>query len=98
MLAAAVFTGLGSLLYFRDDNGNTFFERGVERFARNSGKSLVLRFLAILAAMQIIMFFCYHIPAAIHEKHFPSHWPESISSKSYFNDHQCGFDTPRPCP
>jgi hypothetical protein len=96
--AAFVFTTMGSLFYFRDDHGHTFVERGLERFTRNSSKVIALRFLALLAAMQFTMIGMYHVPLAFFEKHFPAHWPESIASKSYFNDHMCGYDTPRPCP
>lgn len=96
--AAFVFSLMGALFFFRDDKGHIFVERGAERFARHSAKEVGLRFLALLAAIQLIMILGYHVPVAFHEKYFQGHWPESIASKTYFNGHMCGYDTPRPCP
>ena len=95
--AMFIFAALGCLVYFRNDQGQTFCERGVERLQKNSAMQIGVRFLAVLAALQLIMAVCYYFPVALFQKYYPSHWPESISSQSYWNNHMCGPQTPRPC-
>jgi hypothetical protein len=98
LLAALMWTVMACLWYFRDDHGNTLVERGLRGVRRDSGKGIVLRFFAVLAAIQLILIIFYQVPMALYEKHQNGHWPESISTQTYLNDHQCGYDTPRPCP
>lgn len=98
ILAALMWSMLASLYYFRDDRGQTFVERGLDLSETNTAKGIVLRFFALLAAVQLILTIFYHIPIALHVKYFPAEWPEAISSKTYFTGHICGYDTPRPCP
>lgn len=98
ILAALMWTVLSAFVFYRNDKGQTLVERGVERYPATSFKAIGLRFLALLAAVQLILIVFYQLPMALHQKHFPGEWPESIAGKTYFNNGQCGFGTPRECP
>ena len=98
LLAALMWTMLSSLWFFRNDRGQTIVERGLERFKTHSAKHIAMRFFALFAATQIILFTFYQVPMAFHAKYYPGHWPDVMTERSYFNNHICGFDTPRPCP
>lgn len=95
--AAAMFTAMICLAYFRDDLGNTIVERGAQPSAPDA-KSIVSRFLAILAASQIIFFVTYHLPAMLIVSIHQPTWPLDVQHTSYLNDHLCGTGTGRACP
>ena len=40
----------------------------------------------------------YQVPMAIHAKYYPGHWPDVLVNETYWNNHICGYDTPRICP
>ena len=100
VFASMMWTVLSSLWFFRDDHGYTIAERGIERLQlkRGSLKEAAVRFFALLAVTQLILNVFYSLPMAVHAKYYPGHWPEVLSSKTYFTGHICGFDTPRACP
>lgn len=98
ILAALMWTMCASLWFFRDDRGQTIVEKGLEKFRANSAKHITLRFFALFAAIQIILMTFYQVPMAFHAKYFPGHWPDVVSNETYWNNHICGYDTPRPCP
>jgi hypothetical protein len=98
IFASFMWMMLASLWYFRNDQGQTFVERGLHPAESNTAKGIALRFFALLAVTQLILNLFYSLPMAVHAKYYPGHWPESMSSKTYFTGHICGFDTPRPCP
>jgi Spirocyclase AveC-like len=96
--AGALFTGLAALRHFRNDQGETFADRGVERLQLSGGPKTLLRFLAFVGASQVIMMGTYNIPVATLIASHPARWPASIQSRSYLNDHVCGAGTDRLCP
>ena len=98
LLAALMWTMCASLWYFRDDRGQTIVERGLENYEANTWRHITLRFLALFAGIQIILMVFYQVPMAIHAKYYPGHWPDVIANETYWNNHICGYDTPRPCP
>jgi hypothetical protein len=88
------FTGV--VLYFKDDKGYTFAERGVEklRAAQTKGQRSVVRFLALMGLFHTAMFFFYSLPMQIFSINggpFPSEVP------SYLLNGVCGPETDVPC-
>jgi hypothetical protein len=88
------FTGV--VMYFKDDKGYTWAERGVEklRIARTRGMKSLLRWLSLMGLFHTAMFLLYSLPMqlfAINGGAFPEHVP------SYLRNGICGPDTPYPC-
>jgi hypothetical protein len=98
IFASLLWTIFAAFGHYRDDRGFTLVERGAERLPSASARTLGLRLLAVLAATQVILIGAYQVPMALHERSHHGHWPASISGRSYFNDGQCGYGTPRRCP
>jgi hypothetical protein len=96
--AGALFTGLASLRHFRNDKGETFADRGVDKLKIGQGRKNALKFLAFIGASQVIMLVTYNIPVATLIASHPAKWPASIQSRSYFTDGVCGHGTSRLCP
>jgi hypothetical protein len=96
--ASALFTGLASLRFFRNDLGQTFADRGVDKLSIGKGRKSILKFLAFVGATQVIMLVAYNIPVAALIASHPAEWPESIQERSYFTDGVCGEGTTRLCP
>lgn len=100
-LYEAVFFGgvvgfTGVVVYFRDDRGLTWAERGLERLqvARRRGMKTVVRWLALMGLFHTVMFFFYSVPVqlfAINGGPFPPDVP------SYLRNGVCGEGTPYPC-
>ena len=88
------FTGV--VMYFKDDRGYTWAERGVDklRVARSRGGKTLVRWLAMMGLFHTVMFFFYSVPMqlfAINGGPFPENVP------SYLRNGVCGPDTPYPC-
>jgi hypothetical protein len=91
-----MFTGLCALRYFRDDRGNTFAERGVERLKGPRWQSNLLRVFAVIFAVQAITFVLYAIPAAWGSTHTQP-WPKDTLKRSYFTIGLCAGTTGEAC-
>jgi hypothetical protein len=96
--ASALFTGLASLRHFRNDKGETFADRGIDKLRLSTGPKTALKFLAFIGASQVIMLVTYNIPVATLIASHPAKWPTSIQARSYFTDGVCGQGTNRLCP
>ena len=98
MLTIAVtFTGIASLRYFRDDQGRTLVERGLDRLRVGGARRTALRFLAILFAVHAILFLGYNVPNSWVGAH-SGPWPADLVKRSYFTDYLCGAQTNSACP
>jgi hypothetical protein len=87
------------LRYFRNDRGETLVERGAIKLGTSGIKVTILRFFAVLAAMQAILFAGYHAPMAVWTILNPdAAWHPNMVDNSFLNDHICGVGTPRICP
>jgi hypothetical protein len=88
------FTGV--VMYFKDDRGYTWAERGVDRLriARTRGMKTLVRWLAMMGLFHTVMFFFYSVPMqlfSINGAAFPEHVP------SYLLNGICGAGTPYEC-
>ena len=99
VLVAAAVTLATCLRYFRNDRGETLVERGAYKLGDSGLKATAVRFLAVLAATQAILFVGYHAPMAAWTIFNPNAtWRPNMVDNSYLNDHICGIATPRVCP
>jgi len=89
--------GYASLLYFRNDKGQTIVERGVERIKSGGASQIGLRFLAVTALATLIYMVSYNIPYWILNISTNEGWPESTQSESYWTNGICGPGTDRHC-
>jgi hypothetical protein len=92
-----IIAGLGALRFFKDDQGRTMVERGVDALKLGSGRANVLRFLAVFGMINVLVLCCYNVPNAIIGAHSTA-WPADLQKRSYLTDHICGPGTKLPCP
>jgi hypothetical protein len=88
------FTGV--VMYYKDDRGYTWAERGVERLriTRTRGMKTLVRWLAMMGLFHTVMFFFYSVPMqlfSINGGPFPKDVP------SYLLNGICGQGTPYEC-
>jgi hypothetical protein len=95
-LAVGLWTTLmGVFLYYRDNQGYSFVERGINDINAPKPFKTTLRWLALVGILNVIMFFGFnftHIMISTHADKFPRNVP------SYFNNGICGEGTPYNCP
>lgn len=95
--ASLLYTTWGALRFFRDDRGQSFAERGLERlrFARSSTEWI--RLFAVSGAITAIFFAFYHVPNAMLAERGAA-WPQDVQKRSYFTTGVCGPGTDVACP
>ena len=96
LLIAPTMTAFVSMRYFRNDRGETFAERGIDKVALQGWRRTGLRFVAIVG-MVTSGFLVYQVPA-IAIGMYSSPWPEDIVTRSYFNPGLCGPGSEYACP
>lgn len=99
IFASVLFCALGCFRYFKNDKGQTLVERGAERIA-SPRQATACRLLAVIAAVQVIFFVTYHIPAGLTLGAHIEPIPEDVLDRSYFINGMCGGAgiTPPNCP
>ena len=95
-LWGATWAGFACLRYFRNDKGETFAERGLDRLRVGGRARPVIRVLAIAGAMNA-MFICYGIALSFFAQR-QDPWPQDILSRSYLTNNLCGPGTSYHCP
>lgn len=90
------FLGYASLLYFRNDKGETLVERGVDKLRSGKSQKLALRFAAMSACCALIYMLSYNIPYWI-TNNVNEAWPAE-AQKSYWTNGICGPKTDQACP
>jgi hypothetical protein len=99
VLFAAVFLTLFTMLrYFKNDQGQTIVERGVDRLHVGIRRKALLRFLALVAIGNLIYLVGYDGPIALWTRATAGAWPADVQRRSYFTDYLCGEGTNRVCP
>jgi hypothetical protein len=90
-------TAFAALRYFKDDKGYTLVERGVDQVRATPRQKNGLRFLAVLAVVQLSFLAFYNLPSTFMGARSAS-WPRDLQKRSYFTDYICGAGTDRACP
>jgi hypothetical protein len=89
------YTGLACLHFFRDDQGRSFVERGIERLNIRGRMNTFARFLAILGWCNLVMLVTYNIPYQFWALHAGPLLP---AYEEYRTAGVCGPDTAYDCP
>jgi hypothetical protein len=97
ILAAAWWTALAALRFFKDRRGNTVVERGVESVSTSGRRRTLLRLLALVGAANSI-FLAYNIAYVFIGGLHAGPWPTDIQYRSYLVDNLCGPGTTYACP
>jgi hypothetical protein len=98
VLAGLQYTVFAALRFYTNDKGETLVERGASRLRCSPRRKTFVRFLALAAGVQSIIFVCYILPSNIFIASHPTAWPAAVQSKSYFTNHLCGDQTNNICP
>ncbi len=89
------YTGLASIHFFRDDQGRSFVERGVDRLKLPDRLTTFARFLAIMGACQLSMLITYNLPYQLWALHAGPLLP---AFEEYRTAGLCGPKTDYACP
>ena len=96
VLDSLVLTLLACLIYYRDDQGRTYVERGCERLGAGF-RTGAMRCLAVVGAANTILFAAYNIPMNYLAIIGPG-WAPAVLEKSYFTNGVCGDGSSYACP
>ena len=83
--------------YYRNDRGETFAERGLQKVQWGHGKKQVLRLMAFVGLMNVGYIVGYNGPIIFISIIHHHEWPEDVVNKSYFTNGICGEGTGYPC-
>jgi hypothetical protein len=87
---------LASLRYFKNDKGQMQVERGLDTVKTSNKRKQLLRFFAVLGAVNMSMLLFYNIPYQFFGLEANS-IPKSVTSKSYMTSGVCGIGTSYAC-
>jgi Spirocyclase AveC-like len=94
---AALITGFACLRFFTNDRGETLAERGSQTLRGGSGRTALVRGLAVFGAASVFATATFTIPASVIGPNSTA-WPRDIQKRSYLLDGLCGDGTDRACP
>ena len=97
VLIGLVLGAVSALRYYRNDNGETVVERGVDQLGLSPRKQTRLRLLAIVGAVNAIYIGTFQLPSTALSFH-AGPWAEDIVKRSYFTNMICGPGTDYACP
>jgi hypothetical protein len=99
VLVAGVFVlPFSALLYFRDDKGRSWVERGIDSVKATSRQKTALRFLAVAGFSNIVVF-VYNVVFATVTLLPGFTWnADVVQNRSYLRSHVCGEGTAYACP
>jgi hypothetical protein len=97
LIMGFLWTAMTALMYFRDENGRTFVERGVDGLAWSPHVKTWTRQFAMIGAMNVFIFAFFHFPAWVVTTHSGA-WPNDLLQRSYLTNQVCGPYTDYACP
>jgi hypothetical protein len=97
LLMATLWTVWTCLRFFRDDQGHTVAERGINDVRADGWRRTGLRYLALVGACNAIIVVLYQLPSALIGLYI-SDWPKDIVERSYFTNGVCGPGSDYACP
>lgn len=89
-------TLFSAIRHFKDDNGYTYVERGLERLRVQGWRRTGVRLLATVGALNVIWFCALTVPVNYLRLH-QSPWPQDIVDRPYFNTGLCQPDLHYAC-
>ena len=95
--ASLLYTTWGAMRYFRDDQGRSFAEKGIDRLEVPRRARGWMRFFAVSGAITGIFFAFYHVPNALIALRGDA-WPKDVQERSYFVTKMCGAASDVACP
>ena len=90
-----VFTAWAHLRFFRDDQGGTWAERGVDRLNVTPRQKTRVRLLALIGVCNVVLF-SYNGAMAVSGL-YSDRWPQDILNRSYLTNGFCGPGTDQVC-
>lgn len=94
MLIGATLTGFSCIRYFRDDKGQSWAEKGLDRIALPRPARKLVSFLAIAGLVQVYFLFVFFVPYNV----FVIQADTAPAYPSYMRNGICGADTEYACP
>ena len=85
-----------AIVFYRDDKGETWAERGLSHVRLGAGSKTFLRYLALVGILNVVFLVGYSIPAMLLQTQ-ASAWPAQTQSLSYFTNGICGEGTAYAC-
>ena len=93
----ALLTAFACLLYYRNRNGHSLPESGIDEVPVGARLKTMLRLLAVIGVLQTTMVGLYVVPRAV-ATFYSETWPRDVVSRPYLTDSVCGAATDRACP
>jgi hypothetical protein len=98
LMMGTLWCGIACLRYFRNDKGQTFLDRGVDRLKVSSRAKSGIRLLAVVGYFNLVILFCYSIPGQALSLHLRPWSEDIVQNRSYFTNGLCGPGTDYQCP
>lgn len=97
LVFTAVWTSWASILFFRNDKGETVAERGLEDLRSRTHKRLDwMRLLAVVGVVNVSFFLIYNLPLQPFAMHAEA-WPEVFMERTFMLNEMCGTGTDIAC-
>ena len=93
----AVITAWACIRFFRDDQGRTAAERGVDQLKGSTRRKAFVRFLALAGILNVAMLVVFNIPLQFFTIH-ANYAPPDITNRSYLTTGFCSRSVPYLCP
>lgn len=97
LTAGSLMAAIAILRFFKNDRGETLADRGLESLKVSDRRKSVLRTLAMIGAVQTLMFVLYNVPNTWTATR-SGEWPADLQQRSYLTNGICGEGTDQMCP
>ena len=82
------------LMYFKDDNGETFADRGLQKMKYSHAKKQWIKFLSLFGVVHLAFFMFYTVPqswVALHTDSFPENYRDFDGWPSWWVNGTCNY-------